>query len=272
MAIIDEIRRSAEESNSIVLKQKKLTAHLDKTLIFEFFKGESTEKYENISVKDIISLGRNDHWESEYPTWIELLNKWIDGTPWRDEVIEYFENDIENKKFPAEGAKEELKLVNFGGLLHCFVGNHRIVGAVCWLVSKYGDEAILKKVSVTTYPLNDYFKQLLEIVKDDDEIYLLMEQVINGQHNKAKDSKYVKIVNRKLNYINFYELKDDNFVNIGSLKYKYFVINFINNSLQKRDIEMKSLGNYINKIWTPMNKHYFEIMKTNLRNETTAEV
>lgn len=274
MAIIDEIRRSAEESNSTILKQTELIQNLNITLEVALFvnSNDSNKSYEDIKVKEIVALERPEIMLIENPTWIYLLKNYVEGSNWRDEVTDYFENDIRDKYFPAKDARRTLTMVNFGGLLTCSNGIHRMIGAACWLVSKYGDEAVLKKVFVTTFSLNDYFKQLLEIVKDEDEIYLFKEQENNEHYIKVKELKYVKIVNRKLNYINFYELKDDNFVNIGSLKYKYFLINFINNSLQKRDIEMKSLGNYINKIWTPMNKHYFEIMKRNLRNETTAEV
>lgn len=274
MAIIDEIRRSAEESNSIVLKQTELIQNLNTTLEVELFvhMNDGNKSYEDIKVKEIIALERPELMCIEEPSWINLLKNYIEGSNWRDEVIDYFEDEIKDKYFPAREAYSTLSMANYGGLLACSNGIHRMIGAACWLVSKYGDEAVLKKVFVTTFSLNDYFKQLLEIVKDEDEIYLFKEQENNEHYTKVKELKYVKIVNRKLNYINYYELKDDNLVNIGSLKYKYFVINFINNFLQERDIEMKSLGNYINKIWTPMNKHYFEIMKRNLKNQTTAEV
>lgn len=258
MPIIDVIRKSAQKSNSIVLKQSALTTRLNTSLEVDFFvdTSKSSIDYKDIKVKDIVSLGRKDGWRIENPSWYELIINWIYGFDWRDEVIDYFENDIEDKNFPAEHARGRLEIASLGGLLICDNGNHRLVGAACWALSNNGDEAILKKVRVATFPVNKYFKELTTILNDDDEIYLLQRRY----HISIKKN-YIKIVNKRLNYMNIYELKDDSLIILGSLKYKYFKLNFINNFFKNKDIKNQRLKDYISNEWSPINKHYFDIMR-----------
>ena len=80
MPIIDLIRKKATESNSNLLKNTKLTKNVSNRLEVDFFVDKSFKtEYKDIYVKDIVSLGRNDHWNSEFPSWIELIEKWIYG-------------------------------------------------------------------------------------------------------------------------------------------------------------------------------------------------
>lgn len=259
MPIIDLIRKKVTESNSNLLKNTKLTKNVSNRLEVDFFVDKSFKtEYKDIYVKDIVSLGRNDHWNSEFPSWIELIEKWIYGLDWRDEVIDYFENDIRDNYFPAMGAGGILEMESLGGLLTCSNGNHRLVGAVCWVVSKYGDDAILKKVKVANFHLNKTFYSLLDTLQKDDKVYLYENTYGLNQKNK-----YIKIINEKLNYVKYYNILHNKLVLINTLKCKYCGINFVNDFFYKRDIKMKRLEQYINIKWEELNEHYLEIMKRN---------
>ncbi len=48
-------------------------------------------------------------------------------------------------------------MIDYGGVLCCSNGVHRFVAAKCWLINKYGDNALIKKVSVTTKTFNEAY-------------------------------------------------------------------------------------------------------------------
>ena len=173
MNFIERIRQEVSLNDGKVLKTTIIT-DLTKRLEVKFFVNLNTYQinYKDIFIKDIVSLGRNDNWTKDKHTWKELINDWITGYGWKDEVINYFENEIEDKNFPAEGAGRNLRIESFGGLLTCANGNHRLVGAVCWMASKYGDDAILKKVRVASFPLKNIFYKFLDKLVENDLVYL----------------------------------------------------------------------------------------------------
>lgn len=255
MKIIEKIRKQSNESNSILLNYTKLTANLKFELEVSFFINlkELKVAYIDVPIKNIVSLGRNDHWNNETPTWNELINNWIVGLNWTDEVIDYFENEIGDKNFPALGAGGNLRLESYGGLITCANGNHRIVGAVCWLTSKYGDNAVLKNVRVTNFPFKNIFYEFLDKLSENDEIYLF-------QHNNEK--KYIRIMNKLNNYIKYYEItNNDELLSLGSIKVKYSCFKIINEYFLDKVLIKKNLKQYSFFEWKPINKQYFEIMK-----------
>ena len=260
MNFIERIRQEVSLNDGKVLKTTIIT-DLTKRLEVKFFVNLNTYQinYKDIFIKDIVSLGRNDNWTKDKHTWKELINDWITGYGWKDEVINYFENEIEDKNFPAEGAGRNLRIESFGGLLTCANGNHRLVGAVCWMASKYGDDTILKKVRVASFPLKNIFYKFLDKLVENDLVYLFEI----GEFISSK-KRYIKIVNIHLNYIKFYEIKNDELVLLGCLKNLYCEYDFINNFLLNRDIKKKNLDSFINLVWQKMNKLYLEIMLRNI--------
>jgi len=84
---------------------------------------------------------------SHEPTWLGALKEYIHGHGWDDSVIEYFESDIGDKAFPAKGARGPLAVRSFNGICFGSNGSHRLVGLVCYLAAKYGDNAIAKSVN-----------------------------------------------------------------------------------------------------------------------------
>lgn len=263
MNFIEKIRKEVSLNDGKVL-ETNIISNLSNRLEIHFFVNLDVyqDNYKDIFIKDIVSLGRNDYWTKETHTWKELINCWITGYGWRNEVIDYFENEIEDKNFPAEGAGRNLRIESFGGLLTCANGNHRLVGAVCWMASKYGDDAILKKVRVASFPLKDIFYKFLDELVENDVVYLFEI----GDFISSK-KQYIKIGNKQLNYIKFYEIKNDKLVLLGCIKNLYCKYDFINNFLLNRDIKKKKLESFINLAWQKMNKLYLEIMIRNFKND-----
>ena len=118
------------------------------------------------------------------------------------------------------------------------------------MASKYGDDAILKKVRVASFPLKNIFYKFLDKLVENDLVYLFEI----GEFISSK-KRYIKIVNIHLNYIKFYEIKNDELVLLGYLKNLYCKYDFINNFLLNRDIKKKNLDSFINLVWQKMNNY-----------------
>ena len=114
MNFIERIRQEVSLNDGKVLKTTIIT-DLTKRLEVKFFVNLNTYQinYKDIFIKDIVSLGRNDNWTKDKHTWKELINDWITGYGWKDEVINYFENEIEDKiYFELKTPKTLDELVN----------------------------------------------------------------------------------------------------------------------------------------------------------------
>ena len=88
MNFIERIRQEVSLNDGKVLKTTIIT-DLTKRLEVKFFVNLNTYQinYKDIFIKDIVSLGRNDNWTKDKHTWKELINDWITGYGWKDEVI-----------------------------------------------------------------------------------------------------------------------------------------------------------------------------------------
>lgn len=233
--IIKKIRNEVNKSDNKYLDKKAYCNDQLSDIFYVFTvsgeieKDNSIKKVEDVPVKNIFSLSRNDGWEKPNPTWKELLNNWIEGTYWKDEAIEYFENDIRDKPFPADDAKRPLSLGNYEGVYICTNGNHRLVGAYCWSLAKFGEMANLKKVNVSYYSIRSTMKNFIKNIKDTDKIEIFVEK-----NYHEKNTIYIYVTNKKENYIKSYSL-DKTLTKTEEKKYqsilnRWFFKNFRNES------------------------------------------
>ena len=102
----------------------------------------------DIPVRSMVSLRRNGLCQPG-DTWRSILMDRITGDGWRPEVIDYFEQPIRDRLFPADKSRCPLDLDMTGGIGTCANGNHRIVGAICWLAATRGDDAVMQSVRTT---------------------------------------------------------------------------------------------------------------------------
>ncbi|WP_186027051.1 hypothetical protein [Burkholderia gladioli] len=115
--------------------------------------------YFDVPLTSIVSL---DHKQMapDASTWRELFGGLL-CSDWDDRALAYFESEIGAAFFPATGARGALKLYARGGATYCKNGHHRLIAAVVWLASRFGDTAVLRKVRVeyTTIP-----RQVLQLI------------------------------------------------------------------------------------------------------------
>ena len=146
--IIETIRLLASQSNSKVVRRpvadekpfKVLsnilpTVLVDKTMV-------------DIPISAIGNMSRTRAMKvpKQEPTWLGTLREYIHGKDWADEVLDYFANEIKSHPFPASGAQGTLQVNSYNGVCFGRNGNHRLVGLVCYLAAKYGDNSIAKCV------------------------------------------------------------------------------------------------------------------------------
>tara|TARA_E500000331_G_C17219242_1_gene697281 strand:- start:133 stop:963 length:831 start_codon:yes stop_codon:yes gene_type:complete len=153
--VIDSILHLATHSSSKVIRRKMLDEKPLRVL------GEILPReYLDRTVEDIpisafgnMSETRVSGIPEDEPTWLGTLKQYIHGNGWKDEVIDYFECEIKDRDFPARGARGALQVHSYNGICFGSNGSHRLVGLVCYLAAKYGDDAVARGVnhSATLY-------------------------------------------------------------------------------------------------------------------------
>jgi len=108
--------------------------------------------YVDVPVARIVALGRQDFW-SPGDTWRTITYR-LHGEGWPSAVFDYFESPTKEAHFPAPSSLYQLRLSIFGGVAECGNGNHRLIAARAWLTDKYGDDAALRGVRVSAYPIH----------------------------------------------------------------------------------------------------------------------
>ncbi|AJW93720.1 hypothetical protein QHI69_38075 (plasmid) [Burkholderia gladioli pv. gladioli] len=115
--------------------------------------------YFDVPLTSIVSL-EHKQMAPNASTWRELFGGLV-CSDWDGRALAYFESEIGAKPFPATGANGALELYARGGAVQCTNGHHRLIAAVVWLASRFGDTAELRKVRVgyTTVP-----RQVLQLI------------------------------------------------------------------------------------------------------------
>ncbi|MBP2311488.1 hypothetical protein [Azospirillum soli] len=107
----------------------------------------------DVPIQAVVALGRADKLLGNRDTWRTIVNKGVHGRGWTHGVFDYFDGDIMDKDFPADGATGMLKLSCIGGAVTCANGNHRLAGAVAWIASTRPHDSVLRKVWVDATPV-----------------------------------------------------------------------------------------------------------------------
>lgn len=156
---INLIHDAAINCVSSLLDETVLVQNLDGVNFFaDHCHGES---FKDIQLSAICCLSHRNFFNANDPTW-RAATLSLHGHGWTDAVFEYFENNLENKPFPAPGAMYELNLKSIGGLVICTKGIHRLVAAKTWLINKYGDGSVLKSAKINRYELHPDMKKLAQ--------------------------------------------------------------------------------------------------------------
>ncbi len=147
--IIEIIRDLAISSQSHVIRRDMVDEEPLKVLSKILPVVHMKETVENIPIGAFgnMSQTRITGIHSLEPTWLGTLKEYIHGKGWTDKVIDYFESEIEDQPFPAAGARGVLQVHSYNGICFASNGSHRLVGLVCYLAAKYGDNAIAKSVN-----------------------------------------------------------------------------------------------------------------------------
>lgn len=125
-------------------------------------RNNSTSKYLDIPIRDLIALRQRDFYTSG-STWREAAlglhcNAW-DG--FRDKIVDYFLSDLKDNPFPAPDSYQELRIGFTGGAMYCKLGNHRAVAAKAWLARNHSEDAIFKKAKCYFYTVSQPLKELM---------------------------------------------------------------------------------------------------------------
>ncbi|NIE81942.1 MULTISPECIES: hypothetical protein [unclassified Burkholderia] len=115
--------------------------------------------YFDVPLTSIVAL-QHKNMADKASTWRELFGGLL-CDDWDERALAYFESEIGAAPFPARRSRGALKLYACGGAVQCSNGNHRLIAAVLWLASRFGDMAALRKVQVmyTTIP-----RQVLQLI------------------------------------------------------------------------------------------------------------
>lgn len=170
MNAISKIHAAANSACSGLLDEE---VYFDNDLaLHNLFDVNRKEGYIDVPFKKIVALGRRGFW-TKGQNWRQVTQE-LHGRGWAEEVFTYFESELREQSFPAPESLHALKLNCYGGVCCCVIGNHRLVAAKSWLVSKYGNDAVLKKVKVFHYPLEGALRQqLTTLVNNDSDILML---------------------------------------------------------------------------------------------------
>lgn len=159
MSVIQKIQHAANKGLSETLDQE---VYLDRELHLYGLRDSMHHKdvFVDAPLKAVVALGRNDFW-NKGDTWRSIVGC-LTGEGWSEDVFDYFESELLDNPFPALYSRYELKLMCIGGACSCVNGNHRLAAAKSWLIARHGEEAILKKVKVSYYPIHKALIPLLE--------------------------------------------------------------------------------------------------------------
>lgn len=115
--------------------------------------------YFDVPLTSIVGL-QHKQMAPKASTWRELFGGLL-CSEWDERALAYFESEIGATLFPATRARGALELYACGGAVYCSNGHHRLIAAVIWLASRFGDTAVLRKVRVgyTTIP-----RQVLQLI------------------------------------------------------------------------------------------------------------
>ena len=157
MHVLDKIRAEMAKSTSRILNREMLRYNDVQIILNSIKNGQSSARkiFFDVPIKNIVGIFLKEFYFGEPgDTWRDIVNKRLDGIGWDDKVITYFESDLLMEKFPPLDSANELRLACFGGVVFCLNGNHRLPAAIGWLVSKQGDDAVLKKASLLVWDTN----------------------------------------------------------------------------------------------------------------------
>lgn len=200
---INLIRQECDNYKDQLLNRKiienTIITSLADILISDF---SSNLHYVDVPLKNVLSIDRiGDTWLSGQ-SWIDVIRKRIRGDDWTSNVFEYFEGDILDQDFPAPNSRRYLELTSYNGLTICVNGNHRLVAAMCWLATKFGDNYHLKKVRTNIIPFNkDRLLLFKSLCSNSNEIYLCRtlseheQRKLNSDHIFNADGRFFKIEN-----------------------------------------------------------------------------
>jgi len=174
-SVISRIKNEVNNSNSTLINETIIESDIV-LLLGDFcgIEGRKNESCIDIPVYSVVSIERNGDFWNDGDSWKDVVNNKLIGKDWDENVIEYFESNMCNKKFPPPTSSGSLQLISYSGITICRNGNHRLAAAICWIASKYGDEGKLKKVNTSLVKLNrEKINQIKNKVKNENfRLYL----------------------------------------------------------------------------------------------------
>lgn len=239
---IQHIRDKVNDYQGYVLDQKVMDgdyATINPIRFFVDFQNTDSHniQYKNIPIKNIMFLNRSDGWQNKSQSWRELINTWIHGEDWDNNVFGYFESSIKDNSFPPKTSQSNLRVLDYCGIIKCDNGNHRLVGACCWMTCKNGDDAILLDVHcVETAKFKPFTRKLIEELKDDDEVYTL--EALFPIDTTSKLQRFIKTVNKNLSITKLFQIIDDNIIDVTANKTQINLSGFDWKCLDKKYIEI----------------------------------
>lgn len=143
------------------------SSSLDKVIVDGYFmmyvSQKINESYMDIQLVSIKGLSKDNF----YPygsNWRQAVCG-LDCDGWgelREDIIEYFESDVQGREFPTKGSEKEMLVHFVGDVAYCGIGNHRLVAAKAWLTDKYEDDALLRNINCSKYEVLPEFKEIFE--------------------------------------------------------------------------------------------------------------
>ncbi|AWU95622.1 hypothetical protein [Azospirillum ramasamyi] len=107
----------------------------------------------DVPIRAVVALGRGDGLLGNRDTWRTIIDRGLHGNGWTHDVFDYFDGEICDRYFPADGANGILELYSVGGAVQCGNGNHRLAGAIGWIASTRPHDPVLRKARVYVGPV-----------------------------------------------------------------------------------------------------------------------
>lgn len=187
---IEIIRKAVATSNCELLDLKPERPDMPGRALDLLTATEPCQVYHaDIPLSSVSGMHRADFWRQgqsfrEILQWNEEKKLGVHGKGWQPDIFEYMEGELREKEFPAHSTLHQMRLISRGGIVDCENGNHRFVGAYCWLAAKYGHRAVFKKAHVTHHPISKpLLDKLVEIDRENYKIDVLFQSDQNRRRS-----------------------------------------------------------------------------------------
>ncbi|NTS77046.1 hypothetical protein HR060_09190 [Catenovulum sp. SM1970] len=181
------------------------------TEIFDVLSYSESSHYQDVPIKDVISLGETDRdILAKGDTWRTSTYK-LHCKSWdqnKAKIFQYFISKQKKRYFPAEGSTNDLHVGYIADVYFCKLGNHRLLAAKAWLNNIIGPNMKIYRVYCTEYTLLPDVKDILKKCIEDSGTIAVCHKT---RYLKVKSNKGVTLYhknNDKDSYKKVYNLAD----------------------------------------------------------------